>query len=74
MAVNPAPANDPKTASARDPATHEQIALLAYQYWEARGRPIGSPDEDWFRAEQDVLMERLVWGQQPASPRPKREG
>jgi hypothetical protein len=43
-------------------ASHEEIAQLAYQYWIDRGRPIGSPDEDWFRAEQDVVMERLVWG------------
>ena len=33
----------------------EHIALLAYSYWESRGCPIGSPDEDWFRAEGDVL-------------------
>jgi hypothetical protein len=32
----------------------EKIALLAYTYWEQRGRPSGSPDEDWFRAEQEI--------------------
>jgi hypothetical protein len=32
----------------------EKIALLAYTYWEQRGRPGGSPDEDWFRAEQEI--------------------
>ncbi|PYT22286.1 MAG: hypothetical protein DMG58_30430 [Acidobacteria bacterium] len=42
--------------------THEEIARLAYNFWEARGRPLGSPEEDWFAAEQDLLMERLVWG------------
>jgi len=26
------------------------IAAMAYQLWEARGRPEGSPDEDWFNA------------------------
>lgn len=33
---------------------HEEIALLAYSYWEARGCPYGSPEEDWFRAERDL--------------------
>lgn len=51
----------PTGAESAAPAL-EEIARRAYQYWEARGRPIGSPDEDWFKAEQDVLMERLVWG------------
>jgi hypothetical protein len=30
----------------------EQIAALAYQLWEARGCPEGTPDEDWFNAEK----------------------
>ena len=25
---------------------HEEIARLAYRYWQERGCPIGSPDED----------------------------
>jgi hypothetical protein len=29
------------------------IARLAYFYWEARGCPCDSPDEDWFRAEAE---------------------
>jgi hypothetical protein len=33
----------------------ERIALLAYSYWEQRGRPSGSPEEDWYRAEQEIL-------------------
>jgi hypothetical protein len=31
------------------------IARLAYSLWEARGCPGGSPEEDWFRAEQELL-------------------
>ncbi len=31
----------------------EQIALLAYSYWEERGRQGGSPEEDWLRAERE---------------------
>jgi hypothetical protein len=33
---------------------YEQIALLAYSFWEARGRQGGSPEDDWFRAEREV--------------------
>jgi Protein of unknown function (DUF2934) len=33
----------------------EQIAQLAYQLWEERGRPEDSPERDWFRAEQQLL-------------------
>ena len=36
---------------------HEKIALRAYSLWEKRGSPIGSPDEDWFRAEQELRAE-----------------
>jgi Protein of unknown function (DUF2934) len=32
----------------------DHIAGLAYSLWESRGRPIGSPEEDWFRAEQEL--------------------
>jgi hypothetical protein len=41
------------------PPDHEEIARLAYSYWEARGRDGGSPEEDWFRAESD-LTTRLI--------------
>jgi Protein of unknown function (DUF2934) len=33
---------------------HDEIARLAYSYWEARGRRDGSPHEDWFRAEWEL--------------------
>lgn len=32
----------------------DEIAALAYQFWNERGCPIGSPDEDWFRAEAEL--------------------
>jgi hypothetical protein len=38
--------------------THAEIAELAYQYWESRGGQGGSPWEDWFRAEQELLRRR----------------
>ncbi len=35
-----------------DSPSHDQIAFLAYSYWEARGYQGGSPEEDWLRAER----------------------
>lgn len=34
-----------------------RIALVAYSLWEARGRQGGTPEEDWLRAEQQLLQE-----------------
>ena len=45
-------------AVAPSPPSHEQIARLAYAYWEARGRQHGSPDEDWHRAERELRTRR----------------
>ena len=33
---------------------HDQISLRAYQLWQERGCPIGSPEEDWLRAEEEI--------------------
>ena len=33
---------------------HEELARLAYSYWQDRGCPIGSPEEDWYRAENEL--------------------
>jgi hypothetical protein len=30
----------------------ELTEKLAYKYWERRGRPLGSPEIDWFQAER----------------------
>jgi hypothetical protein len=34
---------------------HDEVAELAYQLWILRGCPDGSPEEDWFRAEEALL-------------------
>jgi hypothetical protein len=34
----------------------EEIARLAHQYWLERGSPIGTPEEDWFRAEEELKL------------------
>ena len=38
--------------------SREEVARLAYSYWEARGYQGGSPIEDWIRAENE-LRERM---------------
>ena len=36
-------------------STHdEELEVLAYTYWQERGEPFGSPEEDWFRAEAEL--------------------
>src|ERR1035441_400592 len=49
------PANDCRTLL-------EQVSDLAHRLWEARGRPLGSPEVDWF------LAESLVSEYRKASP------
>jgi hypothetical protein len=44
----PAPANRDK----------ETVAVLAYLFWLDRGCPIGSPEKDWFRAEEQLGTDR----------------
>jgi hypothetical protein len=39
---------------------HEKIAVRAQRLWEERGRPIGSPEEDWSRAEGDIQREEAA--------------
>jgi len=34
--------------------TRDEIARLAYSYWDARGRHGGSAEADWLRAEQEL--------------------
>jgi len=33
---------------------HDLVQKLAYERWENRGRPLGSPEIDWFAAEKVV--------------------
>ncbi|HEY1239281.1 MAG TPA: DUF2934 domain-containing protein [Bryobacteraceae bacterium] len=40
--------------------TQEAIASMAYSYWEARGGKGGSPWEDWFRAEQELMRRKEI--------------
>jgi hypothetical protein len=54
-----------KSASAQPPValleppvrpSGEEVAELAYSYWEARNFQGGSPEEDWLRAEQELML------------------
>jgi hypothetical protein len=54
---------DPRDQAQREDAVFgtdlgdEEIATLAYELWQARGCPDGSPDEDWYRA-VEILRSR----------------
>lgn len=47
--------NQPVSPEAPNP---DDIASLAYRLWDERGRPIGSPEEDWFQAEQELQQKQ----------------
>lgn len=36
----------------------EEVASLAYSYWQARGEQGGSAEEDWFKAEEALRTAR----------------
>ena len=52
--VEPAVMAAPAPVVAAPQPIAEQIARLAYSYWEARGYQGGSPESDWARAEQEI--------------------
>ena len=37
-----------------EPGNQEEISALAYELWIQRGCPLGSPEVDWFRAEEEL--------------------
>ncbi len=39
---------------------HEEITRRARRLWGERGCPIGSPEEDWFRAEEEIRSEQAA--------------
>lgn len=41
---------------------HEFVSKLAYDLWEKRGRPLGSPEVDWFAAERAVYSSLVASG------------
>jgi hypothetical protein len=61
---------DPKKATTSDPdvqpgdrsepAKENAVAARAYECWQERGCPIGSDQEDWFRAEAELKNQTKV--------------
>ena len=53
--TDPTVAVRPTDDSGREtPLRNEDIARLAYSYWQARGSKDGSAEEDWLRAEREL--------------------
>lgn len=48
------------TAAPAAQPSYEDISMLAYSYWQARGCQGGSPDEDWRRAERELRARALA--------------
>ena len=40
------------------PVVHSNIEQLAYALWEMRGRPAGSPEQDWYKAEEQARTQQ----------------
>ena len=53
LSNKPASESKRKNSAAAASGPHH-VAELAYTLWESRGCPIGSPEEDWFKAEQEL--------------------
>jgi hypothetical protein len=47
--------------------TQDEIARYAYQCWQERGCPHGSPEEDWHRAERELRARRQQSGRSSAA-------
>jgi len=37
-----------------EPGNQGEMSALAYELWIQRGCPLGSPEVDWFRAEEEL--------------------
>lgn len=47
-------ASEPESKPPAPRPSHDEIARLAYSYWQSRGGKGGSPEEDWLRAEAEL--------------------
>lgn len=63
-----APASHDIDPAQLEPNKREEIAKLAYAYWEARGCPLGSPEEDWLQAERELGLGQTI----PTPPTARR--
>jgi len=53
-AVLDSPALDNSTPT----MANDEIAKLAFELWQRRGCPAGSPEEDWMQAERAIRQSR----------------
>jgi hypothetical protein len=55
QAAKMTPTPDQVETEAEEPRSREeQVAILAYHLWQERGCPDGSPELDWFQAEEQL--------------------
>jgi hypothetical protein len=52
--IQPSPI-PPSAALENARISDEDIAVRAYFLWECRGKPLGSPEEDWHKAAEQLL-------------------
>lgn len=54
----PGPTPDPRPSyeNTLPGPTFEEIAVLAYSYWDTRNGDAGSADDDWLRAERELSL------------------
>lgn len=52
-------------ATPRSELDEAELRLKAFELWQARGCPVGSPEEDWFRAQSLLKAQKTE-----ASPMP----
>jgi hypothetical protein len=59
-ASDASPAVEPESQADALSPTFGDVDALAYRLWQKRGCPEGSPEDDWFAAEQMLKSETTV--------------
>lgn len=54
VVAGPEPSQDAAQNAISEPGNQREISALASELWIQRGCPIGSPEVDWFRAEEEL--------------------
>jgi hypothetical protein len=57
-AVSKAATPRPRTRSIAKAVSENEVQQKAYSLWESRGRPIGSPEIDWYGAKEQLSPEK----------------
>lgn len=56
--AKPSTAGSSPASQKRHQPTHEEIARRAYEYFLQRGQGADQDKEDWFKAEQELLVKK----------------